>query len=83
VVYVAVVLQSVNQIFAPTIADLHARQELQVLSRLFQTLTKWIIGLTLPLASVVIAFARPTWEFLGAASKAGGQFLCSAHWGNW
>jgi len=75
VVYVAVVLQSVNQIFAPTIADLHARQELQVLSRLFQTLTKWIIGLTLPLASVVIAFARPIMGIFGGSFESGWPIL--------
>jgi O-antigen/teichoic acid export membrane protein len=50
VAFVPVALQSVNQIFSPTIADLHARGEQELLGRLFQTLTKWILGLTLPLA---------------------------------
>ena len=48
VTFVPVVLQSVNQIFSPTIADLHARGQRELLGRLFQTLTKWILGLTLP-----------------------------------
>ncbi|PYX92411.1 MAG: hypothetical protein DMG71_18050, partial [Acidobacteria bacterium] len=57
--FVPIALQSVNQIFSPTIADLHGRGERELLQRLFQTLTKWILGLTLPLATFVIIFAAP------------------------
>ncbi|MFZ1917429.1 MAG: flippase [Terriglobales bacterium] len=63
--FVAIVLQSVNQIFSPTIADLHARGEHALLSRLFQTLTKWIFGLTLPLAFVVMIFSKPLMLLFG------------------
>src|SRR5262249_44409958 len=45
VAYETIFLQSVNQIFAPVIADIHTRGEREVLGRLFQTLTKWILGL--------------------------------------
>lgn len=65
VVYVPLVLSSVNQIFTPTIADLHARGERAMLARLFQSLTKWVVGLTLPLAFVVIEFARPLMRIFG------------------
>ena len=65
VIYVPLVLQSVNQIFSPTIADLHTRGEHALLSRLFQSLTKWVIGLTTPLAAVVIVFARPIMRIFG------------------
>ena len=65
VVYVPLVLSSINQIFAPTIADLHTRGQLALLSRLFQSLTKWAIGLTLPLATVVIIFSRPLMRIFG------------------
>jgi O-antigen/teichoic acid export membrane protein len=65
VVYVPVILSSVNQIFAPTIADLHTRGESALLARLFQSLTKWIVGLTLPLALVIIVFARPLMRIFG------------------
>lgn len=71
VVYVAIVLQSVNQIFSPTIASLHAQGEHQLLGRLFQTLTKWILGLTLPLASVVIIFSRPIMHMFGTSFEQG------------
>jgi O-antigen/teichoic acid export membrane protein len=71
VAFVPVALQSVNQIFSPTIADLHARGEHVLLGRLFQTLTKWILGLTLPLAFVMIVFSKPLMRLFGAAFEAG------------
>ena len=75
VVYVPLVLSSVNQIFAPTIADLHTRGEYGLLARLFQSLTKWIIGLTLPLALVIIVFARPLMRIFGHDFEGGWPIL--------
>jgi O-antigen/teichoic acid export membrane protein len=75
VVYVALALTSLNQIFAPTIADLHARGEHQLLARLFQSLTKWVFGLTLPLAVVVIVFARPMMRIFGHDFEVGWPIL--------
>ena len=69
--FVPVALQSVNQIFSPTIADLHARGDRALLGRLFQTLTKWILGLTLPLACVMIVEAKPLMRLFGPAFEAG------------
>jgi O-antigen/teichoic acid export membrane protein len=71
IAFVPVALQSVNQIFSPTIADLHARREHALLGRLFQTLTKWILGSTLPLAFVMIIFSKPLMRLFGAAFEAG------------
>jgi O-antigen/teichoic acid export membrane protein len=71
VAFVPIALQSVNQIFSATIADLHARGEVELLNRLFQTLTKWIVGLTLPLAAVVILFARALMRIFGHDFEAG------------
>jgi O-antigen/teichoic acid export membrane protein len=71
VAFVPVALQSVNQIFSPTVADLHARAEHALLGRLFQTLTKWIFGLTVPLAFVMLVFARPLMRLFGPAFEAG------------
>jgi O-antigen/teichoic acid export membrane protein len=75
VVYVPLVLSSINQIFAPTIADLHTRGQMALLSRLFQSLTKWAIGLTLPLATVVIVFSRPLMRIFGHDFEAGWPIL--------
>jgi O-antigen/teichoic acid export membrane protein len=73
--FVAIILQSVNQIFAPVIADLHAQERREVLEKLFQTLTKWVLGLTLPLAVTIIVFARPLMGIFGPAFEAGWSVL--------
>jgi O-antigen/teichoic acid export membrane protein len=75
VAFVSIALQSVNQIFSATIADLHARGEMDLLNRLFQTLTKWVVGLTLPLAVVVILFARALMRIFGHDFEAGWVIL--------
>ena len=75
VAFVPTVLQSVNQIFSPTIADLHARDQRELLGRLFQTLTKWILGLTLPLGCVIIVFARELMRIFGPEFEAGWPIL--------
>src|SRR5579863_3838929 len=62
---IPVILQSVNQIFAPIIADLHAQSRLDVLQKLFETLTKWVLALTFPLAWVIIIFAVPLMRIFG------------------
>jgi O-antigen/teichoic acid export membrane protein len=73
--FLPILLQSVNQIFSPTIADLHARRELEVLQRLYQTLTKWILGFTIPLAIVVCVFAAPLMQIFGSEFRAGWPIL--------
>ena len=75
IAYETIILQSVNQIFAPVIADIHARGEHDLLGRLFQTLTKWILGLTLPLAIVLVVYARPIMALFGPDFEAGWPLL--------
>jgi len=75
IAYEPIVLQSINQIFAPVIADIHTRGEHVLLGRLFQTLTKWMLGLTFPLAVVMIAFARPIMRIFGHDFEAGWPIL--------
>ncbi|HEX4487997.1 MAG TPA: sulfotransferase [Terriglobales bacterium] len=75
VTFVSIVLRSINQVFAPMISDLHARQQQQLLGRLFQTLTKWIIGLTSPLAAAVIINAGPILHIFGPEFEAGWPVL--------
>jgi O-antigen/teichoic acid export membrane protein len=71
VVFVPAILQSVNQIFAPTISDLHARGNHELLRRIFQTLTKWILGLTIPLAAMMLVFAHPLMRIFGPDFEVG------------
>lgn len=73
--FIPIVLQSVNQILAPVIADLHAQGRQDVLQKLFQTLTKWILGSTAPLAFVVIIFAPKLMRIFGADFEVGWPVL--------
>ena len=69
--FLSIALQSVNQIFSPTISGLHAQGQTTLLNRLFQTLTKWTTGLTIPLAAVVVIFSRPLMLVFGRDFEAG------------
>jgi len=73
--FVPIALQSVNQIFTPTIADLHSRGELELLGRLFQTLTKWVLAFTLPLATILMIFAKPVVAMFGPSFVEGWPVL--------
>jgi O-antigen/teichoic acid export membrane protein len=75
VAFVPIVLQSVNQIFSPTIADLYARGQIELLGRIFQTLTKWILGLTLPLAAGMVIFAPALMRIFGHDFEVGWAVL--------
>jgi O-antigen/teichoic acid export membrane protein len=73
--FIPMVLQSVNQIFAPVIADLHAQGRRDVLQKLFQALTKWVFGLTFPLACVMIVFAARLMRIFGVDFESGWPVL--------
>ena len=75
VAYESLVLSSVNQVFSPIIADLHARGEVAALGRLYKSLTKWVFGITLPLAITVIADAHPIMRMFGRDFEAGWPIL--------
>jgi O-antigen/teichoic acid export membrane protein len=75
VAFVPIILQSVNQIFSPTIADLYARGQIELLGRIFQTLTKWILGLTLPLAAGMVIFAPALMRIFGHDFEVGWAVL--------
>jgi O-antigen/teichoic acid export membrane protein len=75
VAYVSVVLNSVNQVFSPIIAGLHAKGDMAMLGRLYKGLTKWVLGLTLPLAITVMVCARPLMRIFGHEFEAGWPIL--------
>jgi O-antigen/teichoic acid export membrane protein len=58
-------LVSVNLIFAPFVADLHARGERDRLDDLFKNLTRWIVASTLPLLLVVVLATGETLALFG------------------
>jgi O-antigen/teichoic acid export membrane protein len=73
--FVPIALQSVNQIFSPTISELHATGNHSMLQLLYATLTKWVLVLTIPLALTMIVFARPLMEMFGPTFVPGAKVL--------
>lgn len=57
--FISVPLLSLNAMFAPTIAELHSKGEMQKLVAMFKTVTKWSITLSLPIFLVVTVFSVP------------------------
>jgi O-antigen/teichoic acid export membrane protein len=78
VAFVGIFLQSINQIFAPTIAELFAKREHDLLLRLYQALTKWTLGLTIPLALGIMIFAKPLMGIIGPDFREGWPVLAIA-----
>ncbi len=78
VAVVGLFLQSINQIFAPTIAELHAKGDHDLLLRLYQTLTKWSLALSVPLAVGMIIFAKPMMGIFGPDFREGWSVLAIA-----
>jgi O-antigen/teichoic acid export membrane protein len=70
-VVVPLVLQAVNSVFGPMISRLHVQQRKKLLAHLYQTLTKWTLGLTLPLGFVLVIFAEPLMGLFGPDFRAG------------
>src|SRR5205085_5357583 len=50
---------SVNIMFSPTIAELHARGERQKLAAMFKVVTHWTIMLSLPIFLIAVIFCVP------------------------
>jgi O-antigen/teichoic acid export membrane protein len=75
VAFIPILLQSVNQMFAPSIAEVHALGQREILLRLYRTLTKWILGATFPLALVVMFFASPLMAIFGSEFTVGSTVL--------
>jgi O-antigen/teichoic acid export membrane protein len=75
VAFIPVLLQSVNQIFSPVISDLHTRGQYELLGRMFQTLTKWILAFTIPLAVIIMVQARAMMGIFGHDFEIGWPIL--------
>lgn len=73
--FVPIALQSVNQIFSPTIAELYATGKHALLQQLYATLTRWILMLTLPLALTMTFVARPLMTIFGKGFESGASVV--------
>ncbi len=57
--FIALPLQSLNVMFAPTIAELHHKGEKEKLEVMFKVVTNWVIIFSLPICLIAILFSRP------------------------
>lgn len=57
--FISVPLLSLNAMFAPTIAELYSKGEMQKLVAMFKTVTKWSITLSLPIFLIATIFSAP------------------------
>src|SRR2546421_4075769 len=55
--FIALPLSSINNVFAPTIAELHSQGEMQKLESIFKLTTKWTTTFTLPLFLIIVLFS--------------------------
>ncbi|WP_165423556.1 oligosaccharide flippase family protein [Ktedonosporobacter rubrisoli] len=55
--FIGMPLQALNTMFAPTIAELHAKGEQKKLEEMFKVVTKWAITFSLPIFGVAVLFA--------------------------
>ena len=55
--FIAMPLLSINNVFAPTIAELHSKGELQKLESMFKLLTKWSVMFSLPIFLIMVLFS--------------------------
>ncbi len=71
----AMVLTAFNAIFAPVIADLHHRGEMERLGALFKLVTRWVTMTALPLILVLFLYAPEFIGFFGHDFAAGVEVL--------
>src|SRR6266566_2150564 len=55
--FIAMPLLSINNVFAPSIAELHSKGELQRLESMFKLMTRWSVMFSLPIFLMMVLFA--------------------------
>lgn len=83
-------VNSVGQMFhtsivvtsAPVVAELHQRQEWELLKRFYQTMTKWTFTLNLPLFLIILLFPASILSVFGEDYTAGAVALSILAWAN-
>jgi O-antigen/teichoic acid export membrane protein len=71
----ALVLEALNSIFTPMIAELYHRKEEQKLARIFKIVTHWIFIPSIMFFLAVILFADPLLGFFGEDFRGGAEIL--------
>ncbi len=65
--FIAMPLLSLNTVFAPMIAELHSKGELEALESMFKVVTKWTITFSLPIFLIVSLFSPYLMALSGAS----------------
>jgi len=74
-VLITLFLTSLNAIFAPMVADLHSRKEVEKMEQVFKITTRWSFSLTLPLFLIVGIASRDILRIFGPEFATGWQLL--------
>jgi O-antigen/teichoic acid export membrane protein len=70
-------LQSITNIWAPVVADVHERRDLERLQTLYQTLNRWVGTFSLPILAALIVRPDIFMRILGGRAGAGAATLCA------
>lgn len=73
--FLPLILESFNAVFAPMIADLTHRHALEKLENLFKTVAKWILVLSFPVLLVLVFYGRDILGFWGKSYREGSACL--------
>jgi O-antigen/teichoic acid export membrane protein len=74
-IFIAMPLITLNVTFAPTIAELFSKGEMQNLAAMFQVVTKWIITFSLPLCLIAMLFSQSLLAISGKSFVEGWPLL--------
>lgn len=74
-ILIIIFLSSFNAIFAPLVADLYHKKELDKLNEIFKLTTKWIFYLTIPLFIIVLFCSRQIMTVFGNEFTIGAAVL--------
>ena len=67
---VSFILQATNAIFAPLLAELHGRGDLELMRRLYRTVARWCYTLGLPFFLAFVVYGGPLLSLWGAEFSA-------------
>jgi O-antigen/teichoic acid export membrane protein len=73
--YTFFILRSLGDSFSPTISTLYSSGKEEQLGQLFQTVTRWIFALSLPITLILILFSKDIILLFGPDFETGSQIL--------
>jgi O-antigen/teichoic acid export membrane protein len=74
-VLIAIFLMAFNVIYAPTIAELHAKNDREQLASTYKTVTRWVVTLAIPFFGILFLLNRDVMAIFGQEFIAGGRVI--------